>query len=89
MTLLALPDPAAVDRGGHLDHLVTVGDHADEQLGGLVLRLFEPDGAGHLGPHRPQAERRVADPLPGERAEREREEEHARSPDRVLCLLAA
>jgi hypothetical protein len=74
LALLALPDPPPVNGGGHLGHLVAVGDDPDQQLGGLVLRLLQPDGAGHLGPHGPQAERRVADLLPGEQAERAGEE---------------
>jgi hypothetical protein len=32
LALLALPDPALVDGGGHFGHLVAVDDHADQQL---------------------------------------------------------
>jgi hypothetical protein len=32
LALLALPDPALLDGGGHFGHLVAVGDHANQQL---------------------------------------------------------
>src|SRR5260370_1314384 len=87
--LLALADLAPANRGGPLGDAVAVRDHADQQLGGLVLRLVEADSAGDLGAHRPEPERRVADPLTGERAYREREHPHAQPPNRILGLLAA
>jgi hypothetical protein len=44
-------------------------DHADQQLGRLVLGLLEQDSSGHLGAHGPQPERGVADPLAGQHAD--------------------
>jgi hypothetical protein len=78
-----------VDRRGPLDHTVAVRDDPDQQLGRLVLRLLEEHRAGHLGAHRAQAERGVADLLAGERADRQREEPHAGLAHRVLGFLAA
>jgi hypothetical protein len=78
-----------VDRRGPLDDTVAVRDDPDEQLGRLVLRLLQEDRAGHLGAHRAQAERGVADLLAGERADGQGEEPHAGLADRVPGLLAA
>ena len=89
LSLLALPDLPPVNGGGQLEHPVAVRDDADEQFRRLVLRLFQPDGAGHFRPHGPQAKGGVADLLPGERANQQREEAHAGPPDRVPGLLAA
>ena len=89
LALLALTHPPPVDGRGHLGDLVAVGDDADQQLGRLVLRLGELDGAGDLGTHGPQPERRVADPLPGQQADRAGEEPDPGAPDHVLGLLAA
>jgi hypothetical protein len=65
LALLALTHPSPVNGGGHLGYLVAVGDDPDQELGRLVLRLFQLDGAGHLGAHGPQPEGRIADLLPG------------------------
>jgi hypothetical protein len=78
-----------VDRGRDLDHPEATGQHGDQQLGRLVLRLLQPDRPGHLGPHRPQAERRVGDVRAGQQADRGGEHPGAEAAHRVLGLLAA
>jgi hypothetical protein len=87
--LLAVADLALVDGGGPFGDPVAVGQDADQELGRLVLRLLEPDRAGHLRSHRSQPEGRVGYPLAGQRANGQCEHPDAELADRVLGLLAA
>src|SRR5258708_15944467 len=65
--LLALADLAPANRGGPLGDAVAVRDHADQQLGGLVLRLVEADSARDLRAPPPEPPPRGAGPPTRER----------------------
>jgi hypothetical protein len=60
--LLALPGQPLPHHRRHLGHPVALQQGADQQLGGLVLRLRLGYGAGQLGSHQPKAAGSVGEP---------------------------
>ena len=89
MALLALTDLSLVDRGRHLGDPEPARQHRDQELGRLVLRLFQPHHPGHLRAHRAEAERGVGDVLTGQHRDGLGEHPGAQAADQVLGLLAA
>jgi hypothetical protein len=58
-----------VDGSRALCDPVAARDDADQQFGGLVLRLLQQNFAGNLGAHGPEPEGGVGDPLAGQYAD--------------------